>query len=252
MNPFPNTPHLRALLLMLATLPACTTLDRLRAHQPDPDARLDALLELREPKAKSRDHCQEIWDADHAIVDCQRVQREIDRLYAEFPENERILMANAVVQYADGRRESAQFLLDQLLSKPGSHPDAAILRSRIAFAEGNTNRARTLLKTQIKRAPDNAELHETLAAAYYLEGKYAEAENELRVATILGAPQWRVAYHQGLVQEALGRADLACTDYHRAIHLKPDFRAAMARIIGLSEQPECADLTEALESYRRN
>ena len=99
--------------------------------------------------------------------------------------------------------------------------------------------ARELLQRQILRAPEYPELREALAAAFYLEGKYAEASRTLAIASRLGAPGWRQAYHNGLISEARRNWQQACGYYRSALHLKPAFTAARARMIGLGEHLEC-------------
>ncbi len=240
----------QASLLGTALLAGCASLDGQRERHPEPDERLDRMLELNESARRDGSQCQEIWSAPGQTVDCQRVQREVDRLYAEFPDHERIMMANAVMQFDAGQMQNAQFLLDQLLAKPGSHPEAGILRARIAVMEGNTRLAASVLERQITLAPDYAELRETLASVYYFEGRYSESHEALRLASLLGAPAWRVSYHRGLLHEAGLQWPLACQAYFAAIQHKPDFRPAIARLLGLSGQPECADVSQALEAYR--
>ncbi len=248
------TPALSALgragLLGIGLLAGCTSMDSRREREPDPNERLDQMLALSESARREGDQCHEIWTAKGQTVDCQRVQREVDRLYAEFPGNERIMMANAVLQYESGQVQNAQFLLDQLLARPGSHPEAAILRTRIALAEGNTRFAGALLERQINLAPDYAELREAQASVFYLQGRYTDAHEALRIAQLLGAPAWRTAYHRGLLHEASQELQLACNAYYAAIQLKPDLRAAVARLLGLSGEPECGDVSEALQRFR--
>lgn len=237
-------------LLLAALLGGCASMESQRERDPEPDARLDSMLELNEAAHRDGSQCREIWSAPGQTVDCQRVQREVDRLYAEFPNHERVIMANAVLQFDAGQMQNAQFLLDQLLARPGSHPEAAILRARIAVMEGNTRLAASVLQRQIALAPDYAELRETLASVHYLEGRYGEAQEALRLAALLGAPAWRIAYHRGLLHEASLQWPLACQAYFAAIQHKPDFRPAVARLLGLSHQPECGDVSQALEAYR--
>ncbi len=238
-------------LLGSAMLAGCASMDSQRERHPEPDERLDKMLQLNAAAQRDGSQCQEIWSAPGQTVDCQRVQREVDRLYAEFPNHERIIMANAVLQFEGGHLQNAQFLLDQLLAKPGSHPEAAILRARIAVMEGNTRLAATLLERQINLAPDYAELRETLASVHYLDGRYAQAHEALRLAVLLGAPVWRVDYHRGLLHEASQQMPEACQAYFSAIRHRPDFRPAVARLLGLSDQPQCGDVTRALEAYRK-
>lgn len=247
-----NKTFWRALIMMCALpiLGACASLDHQRNLNPDPNERLDEMLTENEQNRAAGKQCGEVANAKGMTVDCQRVSREVDRLYTEFPEQQRIIMANAVMQFDAGRRENAQFLLDQLLSMPGSHPEAAILRARIAVEEGNLAFAKTVLEKEINLSPEYADLYETLASIYYLEGRYKDASDQLKMATLLGAPHWRIAYHRGLLYEALKRPGDACASYQQAIERNPDFRPARARVIGMINEPACHTVIEATRTYR--
>lgn len=245
MNPLKHK-LLTVLILGSVTLSGCASIDRMRTKYPEPNQRLDEMMQQRDQARKEGTQCFELYGIESSTTDCQRLQREVDRLYAEYPEQERIMMANAVFQYEMGRLETAQFLLDQLLSKSGPHPEAAILRSQIALSEGNITRARTVLQTQIQLAPDYAELHEALASTYYLEGQYEKAEHSLQVASVLGAAQWRLAYHRGLISEARNNPAQACRYYRDSIMDNREFRPAMARMLGLSENRQCSKIFETL------
>ncbi len=239
---------LGAILTLL--LGGCASTDGFRDRNPDPDTRLDLILSENLEARQRGDRCQNFPAEPGRSKDCQRLQREVARLYAEYPERERVLMANAVLQFDEGRYEAAQFLLDQLLAKPGSHPEAGILRARIALAEGNTTRARAVLEQQIRLRPDYAELHETVASAEYLDGNYEAALRSLRVAQLLGAPAWRLSYHRGLIEEARGHPDIACGHYRDATLQQSGFRPAVARMLGLSDNAACALMFEGLEASR--
>ncbi len=229
--------------LLLAFLSGCASdMDRRRTEQPDPNVRLDQMLGLYHQSVASGSACAEIWQADHGTVDCERILREVERLHVEFPNHERITMSNAVMNYQTGRADKAQFLLDQLLARRGPHPEAAILRARIAMEEGNSRLARDILLPQILLSPTYAELREALAASYYLEGKYDEAQRALGIAGRLGAPQWRLAYHGGLLSEARQQWQQACGYYQSALQLNANFTPATGRLIELAERPECLQL----------
>jgi Flp pilus assembly protein TadD len=120
-----------------------------------------------------------------------------------------------------------------VLSLPGRYPDAAVLRARIAIEQGNVPFARRLLVQQIRLVPDHSGLHETLGAALYLDGRLPEATLELTTARALGAPNWRVAYHLGLVEEAAGRFDEASRHYGEALEGNPEWAQARSRFNAL-------------------
>ncbi len=232
---------LSGLLASVALLGGCASMDSERERHPGPDGRLTRMLQADATLRDRGSDCHDWWGERGQTVDCERIHREIDRLYAEYPAHARVTLANAVLHYESGRRETAQFLLDQLLEQPAAFPEAAILRARIALTEGNTTRARHVLEQQTSLAPDHAELREALASAYFLEGQYDEADNQLRIALILGAPGWRADYHRGLILEAQGQPRLACEAFDSALQRRQDFPAALSRLIGLSADVGCEE-----------
>ena len=237
----------RKLQLLLATtliFSGCTSMGKLRNKNPEPHDRLNVMLTEYAAAKDADELCLELKRVDNATVDCQRIVREVARLYAEFPQNERILMSNAVVSFDQKRFDAAQYYLDQLLASGSAHPEAAILRSQIALKEGNSKYAMTVLESQIMLSPNRHELREAQAAAFYLEGKFPQALATLDIATRLGAPIWRLAYHQGLIYEAKKDWRSACRQYDFALSNKVDYVPAQARLIGLSIHPSCNDLSE--------
>nr|WP_067290496.1 hypothetical protein [Marinobacterium profundum] len=229
--------------VLLTVLAGCASdMDRRRTEQPDPNVRLDEMLGLYHQSVASGSACAEIWASDRGTIDCERILREVERLQVEFPNHERILMTNAVLNYETGRADKSQFLLDQLLARRGPHPEAAIMRARIAVEEGNTRLARDVLQREIMLSPSYSELREALAASFYLEGKYDEAERALAIASRLGSPQWRLDYHSGLLSEARQQWLQACKSYQHALELNAGFQPAIGRLIGLTDRPECLQL----------
>src|ERR1041385_2614692 len=146
---------------------ACSAATSPLAHQQctNPDARLVAVLQ---PLEAAR--------ANGCIgADCDRLRREIARLAVICPGHAPTLMANAVMAYDDHQSAQSQQYLDEILAQPRTYPEAAVLRARIAIDEGNLPYARRLLEQQIKLVPDHSGLHETYAAALYLDGKMPQA-----------------------------------------------------------------------------
>jgi Tfp pilus assembly protein PilF len=145
-------------------------------------------------------------------------------------------LTSALLAYDDGNPARAQQLLDEVLSRPGSYPAAAVLRARIAIDDGNLPFARRFLQQQIRLAPDNGALREAYGAALYLDGALDTAKEELMMAQRLGAPQWRVAYHLGMVAEAENRLDEARQRYREAVEGNPSWAPARARLNALDQR----------------
>ena len=205
----------------------------LRQTCQNPDAQLAQLLQpLEDLRAKGCDGTS----TEKARLRCEELEREIVRLGVVCPTHAPTLMANAVIAYVDGQRAVSQQYLDVLLAQPRPYPDAAGLRSRIAMEEGNLSFAHRMLEQHIRLAPDHAGLREAYAAVLYLERRLPEARTELTTAGALGAPRWRLAYHLGLIEEALGRNDAASRLYAEALQGNPGWVAAESRLKGLRAQ----------------
>ena len=217
-----------ACLVMTA---ACATNPVLRQQCYNPDARLARLLQpYQELRAKD---CTVDESIERGGAECDRLEREIVTLGVVCSAHAPTLMANAVIAYDKQRPADSQQMLDVILSQPRGYPDAAVLRARIAIEEGNIPFAQRLLGQQIKLVPDHAGLHETHAAALYLAGKMAEARGELTMAGRLGAPRWRIAYHLGLIEEALGLRAEASQLYAEALQGNPGWAPADSRLKAL-------------------
>jgi len=193
------------------------------------DARLGDLWHALEDVRSSGDGCRTAAGADR----CEDLRHEIERLTYVCPNHSPALMANAILAYDARNPVKAQQLLDSLLAIPTLHPDAAVLRGRIALEEGNVPFALHFLEEQMRLSADHAGLRETYAAALYVAGRFEEARTYLMQAANLGAPPWRVAYHRGLLEEAAGAPLAALVQYDQALKLKPDWSLPAARAKGL-------------------
>ena len=235
-----------ACLLLLATSSCLTNSVGYREQCMDPDVRLARLLEDYD---RSKDPagpycgCWPDWDANdwkpcpdsgHILVDPDRVWNRIEELAFEFPRHEPTLLANAMIAYEEGERIKSQRYLDQILSLVKVHPDAAVLRSRLAVEDGNLKTARKLLDDHIRHVPNHAGLHEALAGIHFLEGMYEDAQSEIAVAEELGAPTWRMAFNLGLIAETQGELRQAAEFYQSAYDLNPQMETALARLQGVN------------------
>jgi predicted Zn-dependent protease len=220
-----------ALAACLIAIGGCATRSPIVRQQCyNPDAQLAGVLPAFEAlRARGCDEATVVGGPS----ECERLQREIERLAVVCPAHAPTLMANAVIAYEEQRPAAAQQMLDVVLSQPRAYPDAAVLRARIAIEEGNIPFARRLLAQQIRLVPDHSGLHETHAAALYLEGNLPESRAELTMASALGAPRWRIAYHLGLIEETSGRTDDATRLYQEAVAGNPGWEPAESRLKAL-------------------
>jgi tetratricopeptide (TPR) repeat protein len=198
----------------------------------EPDEALRPKVEAWE-RQKSGDWSVRDLAKDSEIHDPDFVQHEIEGLSVTYPGHVPTLMACAIVAYDQKQPAKAQQYLDRVLALAPDHPDATILRARIALEDGNSGLARKLLEEEVRFRPDHAGVRETLAGVYFTLGRYDDARASLAVAERLGAPLWRAAFGRGLIEEATGHATLAASFYQKAIDGNPESRSARARLRAL-------------------
>jgi predicted Zn-dependent protease len=199
----------------------------------DPDQRLQLFWNELQDARQSSNGCATV----NGVSPCDRLRRDISTLAYMCPANTAALLANAILAYDARQIFLAQQLLDEILSKPGVRPEAAVLRSRIAIEEGNVPYASRFIQEQIRLNPDYAELREMLAATFFLTAQYDDAIRELNSASTLGSPRWRIAYHLGLISEAKRDIPGARRLYQEVLQLKPGWSPAESRLKGLNAIP---------------
>ncbi|MEP4889541.1 MAG: hypothetical protein ABJV04_05910 [Aliiglaciecola sp.] len=178
-------------------------------------------------------------DSSKPISDCYGLASDLNALNVQYPNNKRIMMATALVEFEVGNTANSQQMLDNLLSKRGAFPAAAVLRSRIAMEEGNLTLARSVVSKQLSITPDNPYLYEMQASYYYIEGKYTEALQSIKIAERLMPPNWRISYHRGIIYEAQEQWYKACREYTQVLEDDPSNRTIYAKILLLGEHLDC-------------
>ncbi|MBL8858369.1 MAG: hypothetical protein JNL28_07700 [Planctomycetes bacterium] len=220
--------HSFAVLGLLLLVSSCTSYSfGHRSTNTNPDERLAKLIRAYESSRKSNGE-----NANEILVDAEAAWVEIERLALEFPRHPPTLMANAVIAYDERQPLKAKSYLDALFSVENSHPDGAVLRSRIAIDEGNMPLARRVLELQIAYTPYESAVHEAYSSVLYMSRDLEGAAREINLAEQHGAPAWRVAFNRGLIAEAMGRAADAQRYYQAALDGNPDFAPARARLAG--------------------
>jgi tetratricopeptide (TPR) repeat protein len=200
-----------------------------------PDLRLAEAWDLLEEARATPGGCDRrgARDMDH----CRALRNEIERIAFVCPNHIPSLMTTAVLAYEAKDFAKAGERLDSILQMVKVHPEAAVLRARIALEEGNLAFTLNFLKQRIELSPDHAQLREVYAATLFLSGRIEEARTQLSVAEKLGAPRWRVAYHLGLFEERKGEAQKARRLYQESSDLKPGWNLPVARLHGLLAWP---------------
>ena len=199
----------------------------------DPNLRLAEIVGAWRDQRAAGVACQDGFEPNRPVVDCRRLMKALDTLALEFPRHPGVLFAAASMAREEGTPEKAQSYLTALFAVRPMHPTAAVLRAQIAMEQGNLPFADRTLRDQILLAPDHPGLRETHASVAYLQNDWDAAQKRLRAAERLGAPDWRVAYHRGLIAEAQGRMDDARVHYLRSLDASPGFERARMRLAGI-------------------
>ncbi|GED41177.1 tetratricopeptide repeat protein [Cobetia marina] len=231
--------RLGVLGVMVGWLAGCGSIDSMRESRPDAGDRLEYLNERYQQLMVQGRTCLELEDVASPMVDCQRLLREAERLHVEYPRNPEVLYFNALLSHAAGRGDKAQFFLDQMSIGPSHPPEAFVLRSQLALEEGNTTLARNVLERGMLLHPNYAGLYEGLAAVSYVEGRYDDAEQQLTLASRLGAPAWREEYHRGLINEAQGHLANASRQFDASLARRQDHQPARAHLLRLATAGHC-------------
>jgi Flp pilus assembly protein TadD len=158
--------RLSTVIVVALVSSACSTSQTKREYQPDDQ--LTAMLKQYNVNQTDGVNCQ---GYQSAISDCERLSNDLGALSMTYPQHQQIGFTAAIVYHQIGRDVDSQMVLDRLLSQQQPVSEVAILRSKLAMQEGNINLARTVLQRQVQLQPDHPELHATLAASYYLEGR---------------------------------------------------------------------------------
>ena len=226
-----STQRLLRLLLVVSfchVIVGCSLFDPNRVHRREnPEAALPNLIERWENAREAED------ERGSRFIRSENIRFEIEKLAFENPRHVPTLLACAVIAFESGDTISSINFLDDVFAVEAAHADAAILRSRLALSQGNAPYARKLLDDQVKLLPDRGELRAAHAGVAYLQGDYEAARASLAAARRLGAEEWRIAYNQGLVEEAAGNRSEAARQYGICLEFKPGFEPAQSRLNGL-------------------
>lgn len=202
----------------------------------DPDAKIQELRALWEIAPDHIDACN-CKEVRKQVPSRGAIRAQAESLLFRYPRHVPTLLFTSVLAYEAGAPHEAEKRLDDLLVLEPSHPEAAVLRARIALEDGNSAFATRLLADQIQMRPDHAGLREADAAAHFVTGDLGAAAQSLEVAKHLGAPSWRVAYHQGVLSEAEGDESTARAHFEEALAAKPEWDLPRQRLDGLGFQP---------------
>lgn len=202
----------------------------------DPDA---AVMELRRDWQRAPYvglyEGTDCGDCESDVKPKALIRRETENLLYRFPRHVPTRLFAALLAYEADDPVRAVEHLDTLLELQPVHPEAAVLRARIALESGNIPFAKTFLREQVALRPNDPALHEALSSAHFMDDNLDDALASLDVADRLGAPQWRVAYNRGVIEEARGNSQVAAGHYKSSLSLMPHWSPPRARLEALEK-----------------
>ncbi|WP_416397239.1 tetratricopeptide repeat protein [Allohahella sp. A8] len=235
---------LQLVVLLVLAMTGCASQQTFVGEIGDPEQEVTRLIEHELVNIQSGEYCRP--DPQSLFNGCDGALRRLTQLFTKFPDYERLQLALAVAYQARNKNREAQYYLDVLLANNRPRPEAAILAARLAMEEGNTRRAQALLEPQMRLSPMHPGIHETLAAVFYLNHEPQKGFSALAAAEQLGAPEWRIAYHRGLLYELSDNESAACEQYAKSYTHRDSFRLPEGRILGLTHNPVCLELAKFL------
>lgn len=163
------------------------------------------------------------------------IRRKAENLLFRYPRHVPTRFFAALLAYEATDPLRATEHLDTLFALQPIHPEAAVLRAQIALEAGNHVFALSFLEDQIALRPNSSELYEAVASAYFVAERPQDALAALGTAEGLGAPDWRIAYNRGLIEESLGLTEQAIAHYKESLKSLPSWPPAKARLEGLEK-----------------
>lgn len=211
-----------AILLAVLTTSACAVWNP--DYERDPDAALRAALPATTAAGA--------LDA----VQLERAQFAVERLATRFPDHVACQAAAAALAMDRGQTQRARGYAERAIELEPGNVSARCVRVRVAVDDGSLDLARKLVDDGLRLRPDAAALYESSAWLHQLDGSHDDALRALDAAEGLGAPDWRVAHHRGLIEELRGAFRAAASHYEDALAKNPECTDARRRLSGLTAQ----------------
>ncbi|MEO7149986.1 MAG: tetratricopeptide repeat protein, partial [Rhodanobacteraceae bacterium] len=132
----------------------------------------------------------------------------------------------AKVLLASGRAEDARSVIEECTSSVKATPELLLLRAQALLAGSKFSEAVSAYQQAIDAAPGNASAEIGLAVALGDSGQHVAAEAAVRGAMAKGldTPESHFVLARSLLR--MDRFDEAEAEFHRALHLRPDYFAA--------------------------
>jgi predicted O-linked N-acetylglucosamine transferase (SPINDLY family) len=136
------------------------------------------------------------------------------------------LLALAVQQHQAGNLSQAEQLYRQVLQANPAHPDALHLLGMLAHQAGQPQAGVDFLLKAVAVAPQVAEFHATLAAAYGALGQVGDAIAAWRQVVSLRPDAAQAHFSLGNALNQAGRLQEAAASFQNAVRFQPDLAEA--------------------------
>jgi len=193
----------------------------LLAAEGKSDAVAKVITNLRQHQLKSA-------DVALAIGDFYVKERNPDAALAEYhrglsldPKQKEIKYHLVALLLDLGKVQDAVPLDKEILKQNPTSVDGRIAQARILMAQQDAGKARTILQQVVKDAPDSAQGHYFLGAAFQGEGKFQQARQEMERALGLSSNMPLVLHGLTMVSLNLGDLHLAEAYAQRSVNAQP-------------------------------
>ncbi len=140
-----------------------------------------------------------------------------------WPDNTTILYRLGLIYEYMDHKDQAMIMMEKILSRDSEHADALnFLGYSLAEMGRDLERAVLLIEGALRIDPDNGYYVDSLAWAYYKQGKLGMAWQEIKRAVTLVASDPVIWEHYGDIARDLKFLDQARKGYTRALELEPD------------------------------
>lgn len=165
------------------------------------------------------------------------------------PRNLPNLLQSAGQALSAGNLPAAEQLLTSALEIDKTEPQTLYLMGMLSFQKNDFPSAAGFLQKSLKKAPDNALVHNGLGSVYQAQGKTDKALKSFSKAALLKPDFASVYNNMGVIHKQNKRLAEAERNYSKAISIDPGFGDALNNL-GFVYQDQ-AKITEALSCFKR-
>jgi len=135
------------------------------------------------------------------------------------------LLQSALQHQKDGQDAKADSLYRTVLKSYAAYPDAVQMAALFFYNSGKTKLAIKALSKAVKKSPARADMHKTLAMAYFEEKDYDRAEKHLNSANNLNPGEAETLLYLGKVAHKHANHEAALAYYSASLKHKKTYEA---------------------------